>query len=309
MLLIGVIVENNRIRVYIREKRGQMEVQYKIQIFFWSLLIGGIALRIAWKLGLFNRFHASLFPFIQGKDVIRGFSYFLLAEILLLPILVGIIVYLLTSDIYFNQSSPLIKGGFYLTVVTGGFLAVVLAAYQMNGVQRQQIMNQTSLPWYHHVGVGIACWGVVFPLMLSLSQLLSLLMENVFGFPPHEQSVVQHMRSLLMHPFLFNLTALSVFTIVPMTEEILFRGLLQSWLKRKLQNTTLAILASSIVFASFHFTYAQGWSNIDILFILFFLSCALGYLYERQRALWAPIGLHGFFNLVSLFLVLQEGKG
>ncbi|MEN9654812.1 MAG: hypothetical protein RL235_924, partial [Chlamydiota bacterium] len=41
-------------------------------------------------------------------------------------------------------------------------------------------------------------------------------------------------------------------------------------------------------------------ANIPIIAALFTFSLFLGYVYERQRALIAPMGLHAMFNGISV---------
>ena len=116
------------------------------------------------------------------------------------------------------------------------------------------------------------------------------------------------MRHFLQYRILFIAMAPAVIILVPITEEFLFRGLLQSWLKQKLRSPLCSILFSSGIFVFFHYSSQLGLSNIPLLSSLFVLSCMLGYLYERQHSLWAPIGLHCFFNFMSLLLLSVEGR-
>ena len=58
----------------------------------------------------------------------------------------------------------------------------------------------------------------------------------------------------------------------------------------------LAILITSALFAIVHPLWTAP--------IIFFLSVALGYVYERTGNLWVPIGLHALFNATSTALYL-----
>jgi membrane protease YdiL (CAAX protease family) len=80
--------------------------------------------------------------------------------------------------------------------------------------------------------------------------------------------------------------------IVPVFEEMLFRGLMQSALKSLLPGTWPAVLITSALFALVHSpTHALG---------IFALSCGLGYAYERSGSLFRPILMHIFFNAISV---------
>jgi membrane protease YdiL (CAAX protease family) len=58
------------------------------------------------------------------------------------------------------------------------------------------------------------------------------------------------------------------------------------------------IILTSIVFACLH----EAWS----IPLIFLLSLALGYVYERTGSLWTPILVHFAFNTVNLMLVLPS---
>ena len=114
---------------------------------------------------------------------------------------------------------------------------------------------------------------------------------------------MQSLKKMEGNSWLYLTTASSIITVIPITEEILFRGFLQSWLKRRFQSHWIGIIIASLIFAFFHFSFAQGLTNIELLGSLFFLSCAIGISYEKQQSLWTPIAFHSIFNLTSLVLI------
>lgn len=292
-----MIAEVNNIQAQLLEK----EI-----IFLWALVASLLALSIAWRKGLFTPFQSSPFPLIRGKDVLKGFGFFLFIELLFIPALASLAVVLMGQDPQTFHLNLQTKGWINLLIILGGFVGVYLAYLELTSTQRQHLWRQTAIPWYVHVEIGVASWFVSYPLVLAFSQGLSLILWHVFHHPWVEQVAVQNLRHAMAHPALFGLTALAVITVVPFTEEMLFRGLLQSWLKHKFHNVTIAILLSSLVFSLFHYSSQQGITNIELLSSLFLLSCMLGYIFERQQSLWAPIGLHGFFNLMSLLMLFQH---
>jgi membrane protease YdiL (CAAX protease family) len=107
------------------------------------------------------------------------------------------------------------------------------------------------------------------------------------------------------NPVLFPIIVILISIVVPVLEELLFRGCLQSWISQKLGKIK-AILITSIVFALFHFSRSQGLSNLELFAALFVLSCYLGYLYERQQSLLAPIALHSIFNAISISMLSMQ---
>ena len=85
----------------------------------------------------------------------------------------------------------------------------------------------------------------------------------------------------------------SATVLTPIYEEILFRGLLQSMLRRYI-TPWLAILISSIIFGMAHF------KNPEHVLPLIIFGIALGYHYERTGRLWASILMHAVFNLIAI---------
>ncbi|MBN1553695.1 MAG: CPBP family intramembrane metalloprotease [Phycisphaerae bacterium] len=136
----------------------------------------------------------------------------------------------------------------------------------------------------------------VFPVCWGLAKLFGLLIKLL-----QPEWFQQH--SLLVT--LWNASAgwqmvvvLSAAVLAPLVEELLFRGLLQSMLRRYLSNPWHAILLTAGVFALFHFNTPQ---NIPALFVL---AVVVGYNYERCGRLWPAILIHMLFNGITLILNL-----
>ncbi len=89
------------------------------------------------------------------------------------------------------------------------------------------------------------------------------------------------------------LSLLGAVVAAPVSEEVLFRGVLQPWLQRRLGPTS-GILISSLAFAVLHY---DAWPAPLPLFVL---SLFLGYLAYRTGSLVGPITLHCTFNAVSM---------
>jgi membrane protease YdiL (CAAX protease family) len=86
---------------------------------------------------------------------------------------------------------------------------------------------------------------------------------------------------------------LSAAFLAPLTEELLYRVLLQGWAQSHLAPWQ-AIVASSFVFVAQH-------SMSDWLPLLP-LALILGYVYHRRRSYLAVVVLHALFNGVMLAL-------
>jgi hypothetical protein len=97
--------------------------------------------------------------------------------------------------------------------------------------------------------------------------------------------------------FLYLVIAMMVF--VGLTEELLFRGLLQSYMV-DLMPKWQAVHLSSLIFGLFHI----GWLNpMEVLFA-YSAGAVFGYLLIKTSGLTAPVVAHGFGNIV-LYMIAQ----
>lgn len=281
------------------------QVAEHINLFFFASILALILGFIAWKKGFFN-----ISPFVtvpvKGRDVLRGFFYFLTMQLFIVPIVVIVIVGFIhegRTDIFSLSLKE--QGWSHILAIVGGLSAVLLAFYQIPKLLRKQIWGD-SCRRYKDFLLGASIWFVSYPLVLAIDQILSIFILFVFQTPSVDQVAVSHFKNIVDDPWLLSLTGIGIVAWVPITEEILFRGLLQSWFKEITKNRLKAIVLTSMIFSFFHFSSAQGTTNIELIISLFILSCFLGFLYERQRSLWASIGLHSFFNTMSILMILKD---
>ncbi len=83
--------------------------------------------------------------------------------------------------------------------------------------------------------------------------------------------------------------------VAPVVEEVVFRGYLQSSLRRHLPAWG-AISIAALVFAAIH-------GSLMLLPIYFIIGAGLGYVYERTGSVYAAIGLHMVNNVLFSILV------
>lgn len=76
--------------------------------------------------------------------------------------------------------------------------------------------------------------------------------------------------------------------VVPVCEEVVFRGLVQQ-ASRRMIGGTAAALTTGALFALLH---GQPWMLAGLILI----GCVLGLVYEATGSLWAPILVHGVYN-------------
>lgn len=142
----------------------------------------------------------------------------------------------------------------------------------------------------------------IFPLF-TLMCLFEILVILKGGKPPAMQDAVAFLiraakDNNAIYPAIF-----AIVIAAPCIEEFLFRGVIQSFLRKK-YGSKLAIIIASIVFSLFHFSTGQGFQNIFILPSLFILSLYLGFIYEKTHSLIASITLHVTFNLVNTIVII-----
>ncbi|HKX17507.1 MAG TPA: CPBP family intramembrane glutamic endopeptidase [bacterium] len=101
-----------------------------------------------------------------------------------------------------------------------------------------------------------------------------------------------------LHPGIeITVLALVVAVVVPIGEEIFFRGLVLGALRRSL-NRHIAVVVSALFFAAAHL------QAVELLPILI-LGLVLGYLYEFSGSIVPGMVAHGLNNLAALFLFYQ----
>ncbi len=154
--------------------------------------------------------------------------------------------------------------------------------------------------------MGILTCFISYPFVLLIQLVVSLLSLFLWGGNQVEQVAVEHLKNTLDNSVLFPFMIFAIVVLVPFMEELLFRGFLQSLLKRYLRRGW-AIVITAFVFALVHFADSQGMGNVQLILSLFVLSCFIGFIYEREQTLWAPVALHMTFNGISvLFITLFE---
>lgn len=148
-------------------------------------------------------------------------------------------------------------------------------------------------------------WFLAYPLVLIVSHLMQWALSFWVVVPETDQIAVDQVRSVFAYPTLYFFTALMIVTVVPMIEEILFRGYLQQWLKNFF-SPFWCVAISGFIFSFFHYATDQGWMNVVLILALFTFSLFLGYVRERYQTLNASIMLHAIFNAMSIIQLTVE---
>ncbi|TMP97591.1 MAG: CPBP family intramembrane metalloprotease [Verrucomicrobia bacterium] len=93
------------------------------------------------------------------------------------------------------------------------------------------------------------------------------------------------------------LAILAVF-VAPVTEELLFRGILYPFIKQR-GYPNLALWGTAVLFGALHL-------NLMTFVPLTFLGVVLAWLYDTTDNLAAPIFAHSLFNLANFFRAVWE---
>ena len=154
--------------------------------------------------------------------------------------------------------------------------------------------------WYQKAPVHIEKSG--FNRFIWLPALVWFLSLVVQFFLPNDPSVNQQIATdLTLSQPLFSFFAVVIFA--PLTEELIFRGMLARYLFPKQDNskqTLLFLLVSSVLFTLIHFP-----GDVQQFFVYFSLGFSLGLAYISRKGLIYSISLHALNNLVGFLMILM----
>lgn len=145
--------------------------------------------------------------------------------------------------------------------------------------------------------VNLLCvWPLVTTALILTTFFGKLIRGQDFNLPQHEEleSIVKY--SQLSVRVLIIVTAV---VVVPVFEEMLFRGTFQTMIRSFLVKPWLSIIVSSLLFTIIH-------SNTTHWPALFVLGVCIGYAYEKSGSLFRPILIHSLFNASSIIFVLRD---
>jgi hypothetical protein len=84
--------------------------------------------------------------------------------------------------------------------------------------------------------------------------------------------------------------------LIPISEELFFRGALYGWLRRRYR-VWVAVLASATVFGLAHF------DSLGVIISSFIMGLVIALVYEYTRSLWTAIAIHIFNNSLAVVLL------
>lgn len=277
-------------------------------IFLFALAVSIIFTFVAW--------YYSYFKLPQKKEGEASSLHFghligAFAIYFLISMAVSTLIYLTLSHATATQKQEMIqsinaiRGWVNAITMSVVFVALFIYLRSINQGARETVLGRGSYggltPKVKNFGMGMLTWVIVFPLVIAVSQLCSMILVLIQK-QPSEQIAVRFLKSTMNNPVVFLVTIVFVVLIIPAIEEIIFRGFLQNYLA-KFFGRIGGVIICSLIFAFFHFSMLQGWGNLEIVASLFAFSCFAGFVYFRQESLFASIGLHATFNGVNILLM------
>ncbi len=279
------------------------------QTFGVFALFALVSARIAYRLKLFSLSHLppryAHLPYFSFAMTLGAFVAFFAIQFFLFPGVDKLIQFAGEKAVRYKEVC-------YLLVIAAGMLAYAKlsltskqwASLWGGSLETDDIQSKRAT-WksnFRSAAIGSLSWLIAFPTVSALATGLAIILV-LCGYSPQEveleQVAIRQLKLALEYPLSYFITSLLICTTVPLCEELLFRGFLQTCLKQALGRPT-AIICTSLLFSAFHYSADQGIANAILLTSLFALSCFLGFLFERQRSLWGSIGLHATFNAMSI---------
>lgn len=184
-------------------------------------------------------------------------------------------------------------------VMQAGLVAVILAAIRLRGWSFAGFFAAEGVPWREAVRHSGHLFFRTLPLVwlvgLVWGGLLLGLKELGVGIDPEPQLAAVWIAESESLAFLAIMGLMVVFA-APLTEELVFRGLLYRFLSERV-SARFALVASGILFALLH-------ASLQSFLPLCFLGLLLAKIYQDTRDLRTPMLYHLYFNLFSFLNLL-----
>lgn len=150
--------------------------------------------------------------------------------------------------------------------------------------------------------LGVGALLLFWPMVMLVSWIITTIVERITGAPLDAiaHSTLAQLQQADRDVWYMIVIAMVVIA-APVTEEVVYRGLLQDALRRAGIKPWAAIIIVSVIFAIMHLAAAPEPSAIPgLLASLFILSLGFGWAYEKTGRLFAPIVMHMLFNAGNL---------
>ncbi|MFN0037099.1 MAG: lysostaphin resistance A-like protein [Saprospiraceae bacterium] len=192
---------------------------------------------------------------------------------------------------------------FFCFVVSGGLTVwIFYRGITQARTSWPDYLQSRHWPHWTQLSLGILLMAVSLPLVLySLNLNQQIPLPEVFKTA--EAQAAEALKGLLQMDNLAELLAnLFLIALLPAVgEELVFRGVVQQQLMRRIANPWVAILVSAVVFSAAHFQFEGFLPRVLLGFLL-------GWLYWRTRNFWVPVACHFFNNGIQVVGQYLYGK-
>src|ERR1700722_4783789 len=229
--------------------------QERVLIFLTAFSIAFFISFLGWKNGFYQCPPKRSETIFFLNDVLGIFGLFLFIEIFLIPCLIGFWLFFKSN---YSFSKPVafeteMQGWLNLVMVLSAALSVIsYCFFCLSKKKRSDIFwnpqdPHTAFEIFHNLAIGAFTWLVSFPFIIMVSQLVGIAFLSL-GMNQHvDQVAVKNLKASLHFPLLFTCTVLLIVSLVPISEEILFRGFLQKWAVQRIGRIK-GIIGTSILF-------------------------------------------------------------
>lgn len=181
------------------------------------------------------------------------------------------------------------------------FLALLFAMFRFYPESKshffpRQNITQLFLPSFGSYFISLL-WGTLIAVSCQI------LFRKLSLDPEFQQDAVTALKEIKPSFLLFFLQGISIIIIVPIAEEILFRGFLHEALLCSFGRLP-AMIMTCLLFVFVHYTPGQGLGNIPIMLALLPLAIHLVFLKEKYRSLNPSVLCHMLFNLMGVIQIL-----
>lgn len=271
-----------------------------LQATAWLGAVGILASFVASRYGFFRFREKAQNVLISTPALIELLLIYFLVSFLS-PLLLTRIIVPIAKSLQVNWASFLMVS-LQLASEILVVLLIALYAFAHKRINMRGIFKTSRSSLLSDFGIGALTWVIAFPVVAAIDGIMESINIYFFGSEGPSQIAVEFIRMLANSNLLW-LGLLITIVIAPFIEEFIFRGVVQTYLRKRVTRIQ-AIVLSSIFFAGVHFAPTQGIGNIPLLVSIFSFGLYLGFIYERQGSLFASFSLHATFNALSIIRIL-----
>ena len=186
--------------------------------------------------------------------------------------------------------------------------ALIFACFYDNRPFKMLQINKIKYSWRYLIAIALPF--AVLPLAGLLNE-----WNNAVKFPDFLALLEQYLRNMeenaarMTEIFLYAETGwglllnLLIIAVIPaISEEFLFRGVLQNIFKRWFGNVHWAVIVTALIFSAIH---GQFFGFLP----RFVLGLMLGYLFVTMKSIWAPVIAHFVNNGTATVVTFLASKG